>query len=370
MINRLRLLFFLLLTLIFASCERRQLWDEITDLAPVDVDVDWQRSRWKDFDEGQPPTGMSVYAYDKNGKHKPVVIVTNNLEHATTKLGDGLWNMFVFNQSVMEYASLMFSGMDNYYSARVETIPQASRWFAASRAEWVTRSNSPWAAQTRSRTRAQQDGTRAEEYSLTTKQPIWIATDSHEGVLVTEDMLVREYTPHTRFDDGKFYPLSAVKNVKIKVHFKGVQNLYTTRAVISGVAKSYSIGEGSPLSELTAHEIAGWTLVKDTVNNEMGYLEATMQTFGMVRGFQYNPEDLYLHLDVMLVDGQTILTHDLPVGHLVRYSTVAGSDIDINIDVRKDNPIELPNVQMTGGGNGFDITVSDWEDEINIDIDL
>lgn len=367
--NGLRLLFFVLLTCIFASCERRKLWDEIVEKAPVDVEADWTRSRWQDFDEGATPTGMSVYAYDKSGKQKPEVVVTNNLEHATIMLESGLWNMYIFNQSVMEYASLMFSGMDNYYSARIETIPQASRWFASSRAEWVTRSNSPWAAQTRSRTRAQKDGTRADEYSLTTKQPIWFASDTREEVLITEDMVIREYTPHTRFDNGKFYPLSAVKNVDVKVYFKGVKNLYTTRAVISGVAKSYSISERSALSELTAHEITGWNLVKDETNQELGYLEAKMQTFGMVKGFSFASEDLYLHLDVMLVDGQTIMTYDLPVGNLVKY-TNGGTDIDINIEVKKDDPLELPNVQMTGGGNGFDITVSDWEDEINIDIDL
>lgn len=353
---------------LFSSCERRQLWDEILDLAPIDVDVDWTKSRWKDFDEGEPPTGMSVYAYDEKGKQTPVVNVTNNLEHTTVNLSKGLWNMFIFNQSVMEYASLMFKGMDNYYNASVETIPQASRWFASSRAEWITRSNSPWAAQTRSRTRGQ-NATRADEYSLTTKQPIWIASDRREQVVVSDEMVFGGgYVPHTRFSDGKFYPLSAVKNMKIKVYFKGVSNLLTTRAVISGVAKAYNFSKGSTLSELTAHEITGWELVKEADN--MGYLEAKMQTFGMVKGFQGNAEDLYLHLDVMLADGKTILTHDLPVGNLVRNYITPDADIDVIIEVKKDDPIELPEVKPSGGGNGFDITVSEWEDEINIDIDL
>ena len=350
----------ILLMLIATSCDRRQLWDEWDTLVPVDVKVNWKQSRWADFDEGEAPTGMSVYAFDQTGKQEPVVIVTNSIEHIEAKLYDGDWNMFVFNQSVMEYASLKFSGMNRYASAQIETIPQASRWFASSRAEWVTRSNSPWAVQTRA-TRGQ---TRADEYSLTTKQPIWFANDCYEGVIIDENSIIRDFTPHTRFDDGTFYPKSAIIKMGVKVHFKGFANLYTVRAVISGVAKSYNISKMHSQNEMTAHELTGWTSKAET--DSTGYVETNFQTFGLVDGYSYQPEELYLHLDVMLVDGQTIMTYDMPVGNLVK--TTEDDDIDLIIEIK--DPLELPNVKMTGGGNGFDITVSDWEDEINIDIDL
>jgi len=348
-----------ILILFATSCDRRQLWDEWDELVPVDIKVDWSGSRWADFDEGAAPTGMSVYAYDQTGKQDPVVVVTNDIEHTELKLYDGEWNIFVFNQSVMEYASLKFSGMDKYSSAQIETIPQVSRWFSSSRAEWVTRSNSPWAVQTRANAE-----TRADEYSLTTKQPIWFANDCYEGVIIDEDKIIREFTPHTRFSDGIFYTKSSIIKMGVKVHFKGYGNLYTVRSVISGVAKSYNISQMHALTEMTAHELTGWKGVAET--DSTGYVETTFQTFGLVKGYTYKPEELYLHLDVMLVDGETIMTYDLPVGNLVKKSNE--DDIDLIIDV--EDPLELPNVKMTGDGNGFDITVSDWEDEINIDIDL
>lgn len=356
-----------LLILLATSCDRRQLWDEIDTLVAVDIDVDWSKSRWADFDEGEAPTGMSVYAYDQTGQQDNVVKVTNDLDHVELKLYDGDWNVFVFNQSVMEYASLQFSGMDKYASAQIETVPQASRWFAASRAEWVTRSNSPWAVQTRA-TRAQtrtKDGTRADEYSLTTKQPIWFANDCYEGVIIDENQIIRDFTPHTRFANATFTTMSAIIKMGVKVHFKGYDNLYTVRAVISGVAKSYNISQMHSQSEMTAHELSGWTRSEPTTDKE-GYVETSFQTFGLVKGYSYQPEELYLHLDVMLVDGQTIMTYDMPVGNLVK--TTEDDDIDLIIEIK--DPLELPDVQMTGGGKGFDITVSDWEDEINIDIDL
>ena len=351
-----------IMMLFATSCDRRQLWDEWDELVPVDIKVDWSGSRWADFDEGTAPTGMSVYAYDQTGKQDPVVVVTNNIEHTEVKLYDGEWNFFVFNQSIMEYASLKFSGMDKYTSAQIETIPQTSRWFSASRAEWVTRSNSPWAVQTRA-TRANTE-TRADEYSLTTKQPIWFANDCYEGVIIDEDKIIREFTPHTRFSDGTFYTKSAILKVGVKAHFKGYGNLYTVRAVISGVAKSYNISQMHALTEMTAHELTGWKGVAET--DSTGYVETTFQTFGLVKGYSYKPDELYLHLDVMLVDGETIMTYDLPVGNLVKKSNE--NDIDLIIDVT--DPLELPDVKKTEEGNGFDITVSDWEDEINIDIDL
>lgn len=348
-----------ILILFATSCDRRQLWDEWDELVPVDIKVDWSGSRWPDFDEGIAPTGMSVYAYDQTGKQDPVVVVTNEIERTELKLYDGDWNIFVFNQSVMEYASLKFSGMDKYSSAQIETIPQVSRWFSSSRAEWVTRSNSPWAVQTRANAE-----TRADEYSLTTKQPIWFANDCYEGVIIDEDKIIREFTPHTRFSDGIFYTKSSIIKMGVKVHFKGYGNLYTVRSVISGVAKSYNISQMHAQTEMTAHELTGWKGVAET--DSTGYVETTFQTFGLVKGYSYKPEELYLHLDVMLVDGETIMTYDLPVGNLVKKSNE--DDIDLIIDV--EDPLELPNVKMTGDGNGFDITVSDWEDEINIDIDL
>lgn len=355
----------MILMLFVSSCDRRQLWDEWDTLVPVDINVDWNGSRWSDFDEGEPPTGMSVYAFDQTGQHDPALVVTNDIEHTKITLYDGDWNLFVFNQSVMEYASLQFTGMEKYASAQIETIPQTSRWFASSRAEWVTRSNSPWAAQTRAtRAQATRDGTRADDYSLTTKQPIWFANDCYEGVIIDDSQIIRDFTPHTRFDDGTFYPKSAIIKMGVKVHFKGFANLYTVRAVISGVAKSYNISQMHSQTEMTAHELTGWQSKAET--DSTGYVETDFQTFGLVKGYSFGPEELYLHLDVMLVDGQTILTHDLPVGDKVWISK--DNDLDLIIEVK--DPIELPDVQMTGGGKGFDITVSDWEDEINIDIDL
>ncbi len=365
--NSVRLLSALILTLLATSCDRRQLWDEWDTLVPVDINVDWCKSRWADFDDGTAPTGMSVYAYDQTGKQEPAVVVSNDIDHVQITLYDGDWNIFVFNQSVMEYASLQFSGMDKYASAQIETIPQASRWFAASRAEWVTRSNSPWAVQTRA-TRAQtraKNGTRADEYSLTTKQPIWFANDCYKGVIIDDSQIIRDFTPHTRFSDASFFPISAIVKMGVKVHFKGYDNLYTVRSVISGLAKSYNLSEMHSQYEMTAHELTGWTRSEPTTDKE-GYVETTFQTFGLIKGYSYQPEELYLHLDVMLVDGETIMTYDLPVGNLVKKSEE--NDIDLIIELK--DPLVLPNVQMTGGGNGFDITVSDWEDEINIDIDL
>ena len=364
--NSLRLLTMFAVASVATSCERRQLWDEWDTLAPVDIDVDWSKSRWADFDEGEKPTGMSVYAFDKAGQQKPVLVTTNNIEHTQLSLYDGDWSIFLFNQSVQEYASLQFSGMDNYNSAKVETVPQTSRWFSSSRAGWVTRSNSPWALQTRTRTRTE---TRDDEYSLTTKQPVWFASDHSTGTIIDEGSIIRDFTPHTRAAESKYTTLSSIVKVAVKVHFNGIYNLHSVRAVISGVAKSFNISQMSTLSEMTAHEITGWHKEMEEGDTQRGYVEATFQTFGLVRDYNPNPEGLYLHVDVLLVDGETIITKDLPVGHLVREVPQSpGEDLDLIIDV--DDVIDLPNVKIAGGGNGFDITVSDWEDEIKIDIDL
>jgi len=364
--NSVRLLSALILTLLATSCDRRQLWDETDTLVPVDINVDWSKSRWADFDEGEAPTGMSVYAYDQTGEQQNVVKVTNEIDYVQLKLYDGDWNIFVFNQSIMEYASLQFSGMEKYASAQIETIPQASRWFATSRAEWLTRSTSPWAVQTRA-TRAQtraKNGTRADEYSLTTKQPIWFASDCYEGVIIDDNQIIRDFTPHTRFANATFTTKSAIIKMGVKVNFEGYENLYTLRSVISGVAKSYNISQMKAQTEMTAHELTGWQAHDN--GDGTGYVETSFQTFGLIKGYSYQPEELYLHLDVMLVDGETIMTYDLPVGNLVKES----DDNDLDLIIELNDPLDLPNVKISGGGNGFDITVSEWEDEINIDVDL
>lgn len=351
------------LVVILCGCQRRILWEDLADRAVVPVSVNWERSQWKEYGETQRPSGMTLYVYDNDAKAKPMEVKTNNIEKASLILGEGWWNILVFNQSIDEYSSLGFRDMDDYKLARIETVPQQTRWFSSTRAEWLTRSNSPYASQTRA------DVLQEAEVS-TTKQPIWIAVGHQDMVQVTEEMMKGNYVPHTRAqEDGglEISPLPAIMKMKVKVHFTNFASLHSIRCVVSGIAGDWVMSSGKAGTSRTAHELTGWTVSQDGRASTSGAVETLMQTFGLPLDYDYSADAMYLHLDIMLKNGE-VMSLDSPVGDMVEHDAGEGIQIMLDFgagdeDSEHNPPIKLPDLQGIGGG-GMDASVDGWNQEI------
>ena len=88
-------------------------------------------------------------------------------------------------------------------------------------------------------------------------------------------------------------------------------------------------------------------------------------------GHQSLPEENYLNLSILLIDGATIIDFPFAIGDQFRYEMDAEANLELSLvlDITIDDP--LPDVQPEGGSSGgFDATVDDWGDEEEVDIPM
>lgn len=314
--------------LCLCGCRRCTQGDDSSGKVAVPVTVDWEGSQWKEFGEAGRPSGMTLLAYYNEGKIKPVELKTNNVDKASLSLSKGMWNILVFNQSIDEYSSLRFSNMDDYSQARVETVPQETRWFTSSRAD-------------------------AQGTVSTTRQPIWIASGHYDMLNATGSGIV-------------ISPQAAIRRMKVKLRFANFASLYSVRCVLSGIAGDWIMSRDQAGTARTAHELTGWTVPPEGRAGGLGTVETVLQTFGLPGDYDYSADAMYLHLDIMLKDGK-VLSFDNPVGDMVEHDPEEGVHILLDVGSGDEEsghnaPIELPEVQSTGGG--LNASVDGWDQEI------
>lgn len=321
-------LIILVCILCLCGCRRCAHSNDSAGKVAVPVTVDWTGSQWKEYGEADRPSGMTLLAYDNEGKLKPVEVKTNNVDKASLNLDRGMWNILVFNQSIGEYSSLRFCNMDDYRQARIEAVPQETRWFSSTRAD-------------------------ARGTVSTTKQPIWIAVGRHDLLNATGDGIV-------------ISPQAVIRRMKVKLCFANFASLYSVRCVVSGIAGDWIMSKGQAGTGRTAHELTGWTVSPEGRASGLGTVETVLQTFGLPGDYDYSADAMYLHLDILLKDGQ-VVSFDNPVGDMVEHDPEEGVHILLSIGSGDGGsvhnvPIELPKVQSNGGG--MDASVEGWDQEI------
>ena len=91
----------------------------------------------------------------------------------------------------------------------------------------------------------------------------------------------------------------------------------------------------------------------------------------MPAGHTGKPEENFLLVKLLLVDNETILQVEFPIGDLLAdLNSYDGTKVDENgrpiwPEIHVYWPEPLPEVEPVGGGNGgFDIGVDDWGDEV------
>lgn len=345
-------LFFIeLFLLLFTSCDYKELcYDHPHNtVAKVKIPVDWA-----EFDKEQP-TGMTVMAYPLDGG-EPKTLLTNDLRAAELSLEEGQYNVLVFNQSTTEFGSFHFEGMDQYSKAKVLANPTTSRWY---------------------KSRSNEDRTISE--------PEWLATGKMENLTVTHDMVKSDTT--VVFDT--ITPLNVVYTVSVRVHVKGIYNVRSARASLSGMAEGYELSTGKPTTSSITQLLESWTLTHDKDNPSNGVLSCEITSFGLPANHQNIPSENEFNLSLLLVDNKTQMDYTFEIGDKFvkeeednassggnhHQSTSADIDLPTETEVELSLSVEtqvettLPDVKPEGGSaGGFDATVEDWGDEEHIDI--
>lgn len=323
-----------ILLLLFTSCDYKELCYDHPHYtkAKVRIPVDWSK-----FDK-EKPTGMTVIAYPEDGS-TPKTVLTNDLQAAEMSLEDGDYNLLVFNQSTTEYGSLHFEGMERYSTAKVWANSYTSRWY---------------------KSRGDDD--------RTVTQPEWLAVGRRQRLTVSKDMVKSDTTVVM----DTIAPLNVIYRVTVRVHVKGIYNVRSARASLSGMAGGYEFATGKPTTSTITQLLENWTLTHDEDNPSNGVLSCEITSFGLPSDHQNIPSENEFNLSLLLVDNKTQLDYTFEAGDkFVKEDIDLPTDAEVELSLSVETEVEtpLPDVKPeNGSAGGFDATVEEWGDEEHIDI--
>ncbi len=338
------------LLLLLCGCNRRELTYEYYPYCDVTLFADWSAS-------SVSPTGMSVYCFPQDGS-TPLLITTNNVRRTHLPLREGVYDILLFNQSVNEFGTLSFAGMDGFATAGVHAAPFGT---------------------------ATLHTTSKGDESLS-EQPEQLAVARHTCFEVTAEMVEasalyrddRYHPTDTTHYSLTLTPQDVVMDGIILVRVHGIQNLRSLTASFSGLASGIRLADDSPLPATATHPIDSWQKSVDDGDYTKGTLRATYTTFGLpADAATLKPEDLILSLSVLLVDDETVINREYPVGDLIKVISTRGgpaTELALYLEIGITSgfpPLELPDVKPSGStDSGFGVDVDGWGDDEQIDVPM
>lgn len=347
------------LAMLTTACSMRQIspYDvsDDDDLAHISIDVDWT-------DMGEDPTGMTVTFYPVNGS-QPFTYVTNEVHHIEKSLPDQDYNIVVFNQSVEEFSTLKFRGLEHFETAEIYAIESDD---TTSRLD-----------------RLYGRGTRGYNTSIKIKPKTM-----GSGVGSTDGS--RGYNTSI-----KIRPKSNVGNFSASIHIRGLHNAAAVNGALTGLAGGSLYALGQLNQESVTQELDDWTMSMDPDGN--GYIHTDFGTFGLSNNLNEEPAsnaraaeadadsspmDDYrniLYLNIRLQDN-TYVSYRFDVTSRIReYNSGDEAEVELVLNVGADvsgaddglnDPLVLPET-----GNIFDmgndgVDVEKWGETIDHNIDL
>lgn len=306
------------------SCEHKDLCYEHPHTAGAIIKVDWS-----DFVEKETPTGMTVMVYPQDGSSAKTLL-SNDIEQVASPLLEGLYDLYVFNQSATEFGSLTFSGMESRQTACVRTGTVTSRWYK----------------------------TRGDDDRLLTS-PEWLGSDGKEGVEVTEEMAWSD----EEFVLATLKPQNLVYTVSVTVNAEGLDNVRSARASLSGLADGYMLGLRQPTSTTGTMLLESWAISSTYRTAKSGFINSTIRSFGLPWGHTATAGENTLNLSLLLKDNKTRLDYEFAVGDQFTASDYDDHTLLISVTL----PDAIPYVKPAGG-SFMDATVDDWGEEKEVDL--
>lgn len=307
-----------------ASCEEKELCFEHPHAANISV-----RADWTDFAACEEPTGMTVRFYPRQQDYVRTV-TTNDITYAETYLRRDVYDILVFNQSPSEFGTITFADFDHFDKATAYAAPRTSAWYVTKATEQLVHN------------------------------PEWLGIDTSMGHSVTQEML----------DDGKvhqiatLHPTPLTKRVRIIVHLKNIYNLASTRASLGGLAAGCLLSKRTPTAAAATQLFESWSISYDKDNFNNGAITGEALSFGLPQGHGGYAGSNQLSLSFLLVDQKTVVNEDLYVGNLFKYDAEK-DEYTVEVSIAK----PLPDVDAAGG-SGFDASVDEWGENVNIDLEF
>lgn len=316
----------------------------------VIVKVLWKAEVYPD---GVKPDGVTLYFF-RDGefymKH-----TTSQVDSCVVQLEPGRYRLYMISQSPEEYWKMEFFDMEDFEQARVSVAETKSSWYS-------TRSES----------------------EVVINNPEMMTSGVSEIFEVTEDMIERQRLAATKAgEDTKIYyytvlvpvnPRSIVSQYWVTIYSDNVDMLKSVRASTTGMARTFEFTKDKTNEEEGTQLITEWSLTVDDEEHLIGHLDGRVTTFGFPNGELPNPDrDSSLNVSTLLIDNKTVqsykfyigdkikLEDDPPQGYRYLYRITFGSIFE---------PAIHPERVIPEGGGGFTAGVTEWDEEIDVGVEL
>lgn len=301
------------------------------------------------YPEGDKPNGVTLYFFREGElymKH-----TTSQVDSCVVQLEPGRYRLYMISQSPEEYWSMDFEDMTNFDNARVSVAETKSSWY-----------------------------TRAENETLI-NNPETIIVGVSDEFEVTEAMIELQKRALTKAGENVVYytilvpvdPQSITSQYWVTIYSDNADVLKSVRASTTGMARTFYLTQGKTGNEEGTQLITQWTLTMDDPERRVGHLDGYVTTFGFPRGELPSVDrDSTLNVSTLLVDEETIENYvfyigdkikleEPPAGYRHLYRMIFGSIFEPAIHPK--------NVKPKGTG-GFTAGVTDWEEEINSEVEI
>lgn len=367
----------LLAAIVLSACTRRPLEEEWErgDYADILLVTDWQLLE-------ETPTGITAIFYPVDGG-EAISVISNNTKQNVIRLRKGKYRMLVFNQSVYEFGSMTFAGMDAFHTACASLTPLSPN-------STITSADYRWLASMLSSPDSVALGMREPEpfnadrleYEVTAEMCRLQYEKEQRGIVGDQGWDIPE---HEEYIDTIFStppPVPPTLNVKVRV--KGINNAYQVKAYMTNMARSDLFGPHLNTEEPAIHVLGQWAIHTDPGDKTRGEVTSSIRCFGVPnmqvsdimemewgarsnsRAISLDYGDNVLVLDFMLRDA-THRYFDFTVTDDIEYDK---EELILNLDLEvgageEGFPIVLPDVPdiIGDGGAGFNATVEDWKHE-------
>lgn len=315
---------------LLASCHRRELDEMGTTTAVVTMKLDWSASKLDLSDV----KAFSAWFFPKTGG-EPIYTVSNNLTGTEIQLPVGVYDVLVFNESIIstDWKSLAFRGTDKFetFEAYVRTDMTAARGLYEKAAnEVVINSIEPMAV------------FRLRDFEVT------------EAMVVDTRKKTKSGTDTRSVIDLKLLPLTYEVGVTAKI--KNMNNAYVISSVLKNMASSVFLGTGkqgaTPVSQQFMVENFKW----DQGSNKNGEASAKVFSFGRADNTALKND---IQFDILTFTG----TQQNPFVFDVTQEFLQGNqNFEINLSIgfppNEEETIVLP--EFTGNNN---VEIGDWNKE-------
>ena len=301
------------------------------------------------YPEGQKPNGVTLYVFREGEFY--LQHTTSNVDSCVLQLAPGHYKLYMISQSPEEYWTMSFEDMHDFDNARVSAVETKSSWY-----------------------------TRADDEVVINNPELIVAGVSDEFE-VSEAMVEQYNRSLTKAGENAVYytilvpvnPQSITSQYWVTIYSDNADVLKSVRASTTGMARTFYLTQGKTGDDEGTQLISQWTLTIDDPERRVGHLDGYVTTFGFPRGeLPSSNRDSTLNVTTLLVDDQTIENYvfyigdkihleDPPDGYRYLYRIVFGSIFE--------PAIHPENVRPQGSG-GFIAGVTDWDEEINSDVEI